>query len=460
MRFLNKAQNSIIFALKMFLYIMIIACFFVTFGSKYDWLLKLSRTTGVTLVTFIVLLATTMAVYGGYQVGRLKSKPICISMSLATLVTDLVAHFEFCIMCVNEKNNDHFVYESPHLLLITIALQVAFIISLVYFGNYVYFYINKPEKCCIVTSSEESLNIIAERVSKYKKQYQIVDMIPYTSPSVFEVINRNDTVFLYDIPQKDKIILNEYCYAYHKNIYYNFEMSDIVALGSRTVFFDDKPIVSAHVRNLTIEQRVIKRTMDIVLSLLALILFSPFALLIAIAIKAEDKGHVFYRQARATKGGKVFLVYKFRTMKEDGSINVSVKKDDKRITKVGKFLRKYRLDEVPQFINILKGDMSLVGPRPEMVENVDKYTEELPEFTYRLRVKSGLTGFAQIAGKYNTSPKDKLVLDLMYIEKYSLWLDVKLLLQTVTVVLKADDSTEAFRKKEKKEKPKYRFTER
>ncbi|MCR4595021.1 MAG: sugar transferase, partial [Clostridiales bacterium] len=127
---------------------------------------------------------------------------------------------------------------------------------------------------------------------------------------------------------------------------------------------------------------------------------------------------------------------------------------------VGKFLRKYRLDEVPQFINILKGDMSLVGPRPEMVENVDKYTEELPEFTYRLRVKSGLTGFAQIAGKYNTSPKDKLVLDLMYIEKYSLWLDVKLLLQTVTVVLKADDSTEAFRKKEKKEKPKYRFTER
>ncbi len=456
MKFLNKAQNTIIFCIKSFLYIMIIACFFVTFGSKYEWLLKLSRTSGVTLVTFIVLLAATMSVYGGYQVGRLKSKPICISMSLATIVTDLVAHLEFCIMCVNEKNNDHFVYESPHLLLLTVALQVAFIISLVYFGNYVYFYINKPEKCCIITSSEESLNNIASRIAKYKKQYKINDMIHYTSPNAYEVINRNDTVFLYDIPQKDKIILNEYCYAYHKNIYYNFEMSDIVALGSRIAFFDDKPIVSENVRDLTIEQRFIKRLMDIVLSLLALIISSPFMLIFAILIKAEDGGHVFYRQARATKGGKVFMVYKFRTMKEKDSVNVSVKEKDDRITKIGKFLRKYRIDEVPQFINILKGDMSLVGPRPEMIENVDKYTEELPEFTYRLRVKSGLTGYAQIAGKYNTSPKDKLVLDLMYIEKYSLWLDVKLLLQTVTVVLKADDSTEAF----KKEKSKFHFTER
>lgn len=151
------------------------------------------------------------------------------------------------------------------------------------------------------------------------------------------------------------------------------------------------------------------------------------------------------------------MVYKFRTMKEEGSYNKSVTSDDDRITKVGKYLRKFRIDELPQFFNILKGDMSVVGPRPEMVENVDKYTAELPEFSYRLRVKGGLTGYAQIAGKYNTSPKDKLVLDLLYIEHYSLWLDFKLILQTVTVLLKASDSTEAF--DGKNEKLKYHFTE-
>ena len=135
-------------------------------------------------------------------------------------------------------------------------------------------------------------------------------------------------------------------------------------------------------------------------------------------------------------------------MKEKDSVNRSVTSDDDRITRVGRFLRKFRIDELPQLINILKGEMSIVGPRPEMVENVDEYTDMLSEFSYRLRVKAGLTGHAQIAGKYNTSPKDKLVLDLMYIEKYSLWLDIKLIFQTLTVFFKAGDSTEAFGKGE------------
>ena len=227
-------------------------------------------------------------------------------------------------------------------------------------------------------------------------------------------------------------------------------------LGSKTVILDDKPLVSAVVRDLTLEQRFVKRAMDLVISCVGLIVFGPLMLVCAALIKAEDGGHVFFRQLRATKGGKLFKVYKFRTMKEENSINKSVTSDDDRITKVGKILRKFRIDELPQLINIIKGDMSVVGPRPEMIENVDKYTEELPEFSYRLRVKGGLTGYAQIAGKYNTSPKDKLVLDLMYIEKYSLWLDFKLILQTVTVLLKASDSTAAFGSGENK----YHFTEK
>ena len=155
-----------------------------------------------------------------------------------------------------------------------------------------------------------------------------------------------------------------------------------------------------------------------------------------------DGGKVFFKQNRATRGGRIFSVYKLRTMKENVDNYLSVVDDD-RITKVGKILRRFRIDEIPQFINVIKGDMSIVGPRPEMLANIFNYTNDLPEFEYRLRVKAGITGYAQIAGKYNTSPRDKLVLDLMYIEEYSFWLDIKLLFQTLIVIFKKD-STEAF----------------
>ena len=194
---------------------------------------------------------------------------------------------------------------------------------------------------------------------------------------------------------------------------------------------------------MTFEQRVIKRLGDIGVSLLGLILLSPLFLIAAIAIKHEDGGRVFFTQERATVGGRIFRIYKFRTMKEN-TANVSVTKDDDRITSSGRWLRKYRIDELPQLINILRGDMSLVGPRPEMMKNVKEYTARLPEFSYRLRMKAGLTGYAQVMGKYNTSSRDKLILDLMYIENFSIATDIRILLQTVTVLFSAEESTEAF----------------
>ena len=455
MSILHRFQKTVVFILKATLYILLGATFFLILGTEHVWLLTLSRTAGVTLVTFCVLEIALVSVFGGYAIGRLKSKPIITSLSLATLATDVVTHLQLCIMNVNENNNDHFVYESPLLLLLVMVIQVAIIILLTYFGQWTYFTINPPEKCCVITSSVESLNNIMPKIMRYKKQYDVVDMVHYTSENVFDIINRSDTVFLYDVPSNYRVLLSEYCYSKTKNIYLNFEMTDIVTLGAKSSLLDDKPMVSAVVRDLTFEQRLVKRTMDIVVSLAGLVVLGPIMLLIALLIKLDDGGAVFFRQRRATKGGKLFEVYKFRTMKEAGSINLSARTDDDRITRVGKYLRKFRVDELPQLINILKGEMSLVGPRPEMVENVDKYTEELPEFSYRLRVKGGLTGYAQIAGKYNTSPKDKLVLDLMYIEKYSLWLDFKLIMQTLTVFFRASDSTKGF----EKEKNKYQFTE-
>ena len=183
-------------------------------------------------------------------------------------------------------------------------------------------------------------------------------------------------------------------------------------------------------------------------------LTSPIWIVSAIAIKAYDGGHIFFKQKRATLNGRVFEVYKFRTMKEHVE-NHSVTDDDDRITKPGKILRKIRMDELPQLINILKGDMSFVGPRPEMLENVRAYEDQLPEFRYRLRVKAGLTGYAQISGKYNTSPKDKLMMDMIYIEEFSILRDIQLIFQTAIVLLKSD-STEAFRTNETR---KYIFKE-
>ena len=455
MTILQKAQRTIIFLLKSLMYTLLIGTFFVVFGTEYSWIMHLSRTTGVTFVTFCVLELSLVSVYGGYAIGRLKSKPIITSLSLATFATDLVSHLQLCIMNVNENNNDHFVYESPELLVLVIVIQFILIILFTYLGQAVYFGINKPEKCCVITNSELALNTIMPKITRYRKQYNVTDMVHFTSPNVYDIMSKCDTVFIYEVPTKHKVLFTEFCYANNKNVYTSFEMSDVMLMGGKSILLDDKPMVSAVIRDLTFEQRFFKRAMDIVISLIGIIVTGPIMIATAILIKAEDGGSIFFRQKRATKGGKLFDVYKFRTMTETDSVNESAKSNDKRITKIGKYLRMFRIDELPQFFNILKGDMSVVGPRPEMIENVSKYTAELPEFSYRLKVKGGLTGYAQIVGKYNTSPKDKLVLDLMYIEKYSLWLDFKLIMQTVTVLFKAGDSTKGFGNTEKE----YEFTE-
>lgn len=402
-------------------------------------------------MTFVVMGLAMMAAYGGFDIGKRKSKPIIYSLSLATGITDFVTYIQLSIMNVNAANNATFKLESIGTFVIIFIVQVLIIIGMTYFGNYVYFKINRPERCCVITSSQKSLNNVMAGVGKFKKQYNVCDIIDYHSKDVYKTIMKNDTVFLYDVPVEKRTELVEYCYRNTKNVYFNPEIADIVEMNAEHVVLDDVSLVGAPVHELSLEQRIVKRAMDLAVSLLAIILSSPIWIVCAISIKLYDGGSILFSQNRATKDGKIFRVYKFRTMKENVE-NYSSTKGDDRITPVGKVLRKIRMDELPQLLNILKGDMSLVGPRPEMLENVYNYTKELPEFEYRLRVKAGLTGYAQIAGKYNTSPKDKLILDLMYIENYSIWRDVKLIFQTLIVFFKSD-STEAFGEKEQIEFP-------
>nr|MCR4568112.1 sugar transferase [Pseudobutyrivibrio sp.] len=188
----------------------------------------------------------------------------------------------------------------------------------------------------------------------------------------------------------------------------------------------------------------LKRFGDIVISLLAIIVGAIPMAIIAILIHAYDGGPVFYKQTRCTIGGKEYKIIKFRSMvvdaEKDGKARLASENDD-RITPIGHFIRATRFDELPQFFNILKGEMSFVGPRPERPEIIKEYVKEVPEFAFRTHVKAGLTGYAQVYGKYNTTSLDKLKLDMMYVEKCSVLLDIQLILMTLRVIF-TKDSTE------------------
>lgn len=441
-RFLRSIGSTIVFIMEMMLYCSVFAIFFISFSREHWQVLNLSRTMGVTMLTFVFVGVLLLMVYGGYDIGKRKSKPIIYSIMLATFITDIATWIMLGIMNTNPDNNANFKLENPDIMLFVMVMQFVTIVIFAYLGNFIYFKIYDPEKCCIITSNRDNAGRLFRAIEKFKKQYNVVFVDEYTDNRIYKHIDRVDTIFLHEVPAAEREAIIEYCYKNFKNIYYTPEIADIVQINARHTILDDVSLVAAPVRELTLEQRAIKRFTDVIISLIAIVISSPIWLVCAIAIKACDHGPIFYRQNRVTKNGKIFTVLKFRTMRVNDD-NHSVTADDDRITSVGRVLRKYRIDELPQFINILMGDMSVVGPRPEMIENVYNYTTELPEFEYRLRVKAGLTGYAQVEGKYSTSPKDKLMMDLMYIENYSFLKDIKLIMMTVIVLFKKD-STEAF----------------
>ena len=219
----------------------------------------------------------------------------------------------------------------------------------------------------------------------------------------------------------------------------------IILNNSYEIQIGDSPVIMSRNQGLTFEQALRKRIFDIIVSAILIVISSPIMLACAVAIKLDDGGPVFFKQNRVTKDGKIFNILKFRSMITDADKDGAKKaeNDDNRITRVGKIIRACRVDELPQFFNILRGDMSVVGPRPERIENVYEYTNAHPEFDLRHRVKAGLTGYAQLYGKYNTSPEDKLNMDLIYIETYSFLTDIKLLILTFKVLF-MKESTEGF----------------
>lgn len=299
----------------------------------------------------------------------------------------------------------------------------------------------------LISSDKKSAESLHKKLDNRKNRFFIKEII-YADSGIEKILDRckeYGTIMIDDLNQDLRNSITNYCFENGKVMFMVPKIAEIIRKGAQTLHIIDTPLYVTKKYPLTIEQAIVKRTIDLILTGIATIIASPFMLVTALAIKLYDGGPALYKQKRLTKDGKEFYVYKFRSMIVDAEKNsgarLSSGENDDRITKVGKIIRAIRFDELPQLFNILKGDMSIVGPRPERPEIAEQYYEELPEFKYRLKVKAGLTGYAQVYGKYNTTPKDKLKLDLMYINNYSLYLDLKVIFYTVKILF-MKESTE------------------
>lgn len=384
-----------------------------------------------------VLLVFFMQMYGGYKVGYLKKGNLIYSQILSVVFLNTFTYFQIAVL-------DKRFYAPTPLVLMTLADAAAIIVwTLIFERLYIWMY---PPRRMLMVYGDRSDYHLMEKMNAREDKYEITDMMSYRQgfQTFVDKVKGFDGVIVGDMPSHDRNLILKYCFEEEIRTYAVPKISDILLRSSDDLTLFDSPLLLSRNRGLTIEQEMIKRAVDVVLSLLAAVITLPFFAVIGAAIKLTDGGPVFYRQIRLTKGGKEFEIYKFRTMIQNAEAESGARlasEKDPRILPVGRFLRATRLDELPQIYNILKGDMSIVGPRPERPELAAEIEKEIPEFTYRLKVKAGLTGYAQVYGKYNTTSYDKLKLDLTYIRNYSILLDLKLIIMTPKIML-LKESTE------------------
>lgn len=396
------------------------------------------------IVVYFAVLLVTSCILGAYRIDELRKSEIIFYEALALVFTNAIAYVQICLIEAVIANIIGMLY--------IMLFEALALILWIYLSFSVVHALNPPEKMLIVYGSHLATEIVY-KMSKLEERYVISESanVDEGYDAITEKIDRFDSIIICDVPARLRNDLLKYSYQQNKSIYVVPKISDIVIRSASDITYFDSPIIKCSATGLTFEQRIFKRIIDVIGSSLGLLITSPLFLLVALSIKLTDGGPVFYRQRRCSKDLKPFDILKFRSMVVDAEKNgpQPAVDNDNRITKVGKVIRALRIDELPQLINILKGDMSIVGPRPERIEHVEKYSEEIPEFVCRYKVKGGLTGYAQVFGKYNTSAYNKLKMDLIYIQNYSLALDFKLILMTVKILFKKE-STEGFKDNRKK----------
>lgn len=393
--------------------------------------------------------------FDGFKFGYMKLTDVIISQCIAMVLGNFITFWQLCLIA------NQMISPVPILLLTLIDTAVIFACCYVYTVIYHHLYV--PKNMVMVYGTEDALTLKFKMDTRMDK-YRVNKLIPAEAglETICKTIVDYDAVIIVDVRAELRNDILKFCYQNGIRTYLSPKITDIIMRGATKITLFDTPLMLIRSKGLTLSQRTFKRLFDILLSLLAMVVAAPIMLITALAIKIEDGGPVFYKQKRVTINGKVFEILKFRSMivdaEKDGNIRPAVDRDP-RITRVGNVIRAIRVDELPQILNILKGDMSIVGPRPERVENVQEYTKDFPEFAFRLKVKGGLTGYAQIYGKYNTSAYDKLRLDMEYIENYSLMLDIKLVLTTLRILM-SKESTEGFDKREELERRKKELLEK
>lgn len=378
-----------------------------------------------------ILLILFMSLYGGYRVGYLKKGNLIYSQVIAVLFSNIFTYFQIAVL------DKHFLNPLQLILMTGVDVLVIFIWTMIYHNIYVRLF---PPRRMLLISGQRSDYHIIEKINSREDKYEICRIINIDQGILFleHEMLKYDGVIIGDIPSHDRNLILKYCFANSIRTYNVPKISDIILKSSVELNLFDSPLLLSRNEGLAVEQLFIKRVVDIIGAILGLILSSPLFVIVGISIKVTDKGPVFFKQTRLTRGGKVFNIYKFRTMiqeaEKDGVARLAEELDS-RILPIGHFLRRTRIDELPQLFNILVGDMSLVGPRPERPELVHEIIKDIPEFSYRTKVKAGLTGYAQVYGKYNTTAYDKLKLDLTYIRNYSFLLDLKLIFMTPKIML-------------------------
>lgn len=446
MKFLVKIRKTVMFFVKFMIIVSVTSGFVETWSSGYVETVFSNKGNYVVILSFVLIFTVFSSLYGAFNIGIYRIHEIIYSFSLAAVFTDAIMYLELCLIARRML--------SVYPMFLGLVFQVLVVAVGACCANMIYFKLYAARRMVAVFSDDVCGFDIIKKMGRIPERFRIECGFNVQSTDMETIkrhIDKYDAVLICDIDKNKQKEIISYCYAQRKRTYLLPDITDIIINNSYNIQISDTPLLMSRNRGLTMEQEFAKRVMDIIISGIGIIISSPIMLACAIAIKLDDGGPVFFRQNRVTKNGKIFNILKFRSMIVDADKDGAKKAtdNDSRITRVGKVIRACRMDELPQLFNILLGDMSMVGPRPERIENVYEYTNEYPEFDLRHRVKAGLTGYAQLYGKYNTSPADKLNMDLMYIETYSLLQDLKLMVLTVKILF-MKESTEGFDEKANK----------
>lgn len=404
----------------------------------------------VTVLVFGIIYTALCNLYKAHRIASSEIGETVFSQVISFGIGDLILYVECCLVY------NCYVNIVPGV--VTVFVQIVGTAFIVMFAKqYLVKYV-PPKKTVIVYGKDvqkDDVEAFERRLMKKYNHLFAVDRVGCEEPEKDlkrEEIAEYDVAILYELSGENRGQYISYLMENRKTFYVSPTVEDIMFQGCVPKHLLDTPLMKYDYKYENKSNYLLKRVLDIVFSILILTILSPVLLVIALLIKIEDGGPVFFKQVRCTKDAKVFEILKFRSMIVDAEKYGVTPCTDKdcRITRIGRIIRKTRLDEMPQFINILKGDMSIVGPRPERVEHVEQYVKEVPEFAYRMKVLGGLTGYAQIYGKYNTSAYDKLRLDLLYIENQSFTLDLKLIMLTVRTMF-TPESTEGFEEEKSKD---------